>query len=104
MLNELVNPHVFTLGKQPDLLVDLMTVCTDGRPTRYNWIKVEKKQSKYPVCIDVLMRYYTFSSIKARQSLPALSDDAILEHAIDVGVQPDEMKKLKKELKERGKA
>ena len=101
MLNELVNPYVFSLSKHPQLLIDLMTVCTDGNKSRYGWKKVEKKQHKYSKCINVLQRYYQMSARQAKVTLPTLTNDTILQHALDIGFHSDDIKLLKKELKKR---
>lgn len=103
LLNEFVNPHVFPLAKHPQLLVDLMTVCMDGHPARYRWIKAEKKKVKFPIIFEVIKTYYNYSTREAKMALPALTNDAILQHAMDIGTQPDDIKKLKKEMKERVK-
>lgn len=101
MINELVNPYIFNLSKHPQLLTDLMTVCTDGRTSRYKWNKLEKKQPKYPKCIQAVQQYYGQSARRAKETLPTLTNDTILQHALDIGFQSDDIKLLKKELKGR---
>ena len=100
-INELVNPNVFHLHKHKELLYFLMTLCGFG-PRRYFWNKtVLKKKTALPITISIVRRIYGYSTIEALDALPLLSNEDIMEHAEDLGEQPDIIKKLKKELKSR---
>lgn len=104
-LNELVNPFVFTLAKHKELLIDLMMVCTSGSSQRYYWNKTKgKRTSSMPLTIAVVREYFTYSSIEAGEALPLLDDDAVINCAEQLGRQPDELKQIKKELKNRERA
>lgn len=102
LLNEYVNPYVFSLTKHKQLLTQLLSVCTDGRSTRYKWIKANTRTSeKNPKCLAIVKQYYNYSTKHARDALMLIDNDTIMQHALDLGTQPDELKKLKKELKGR---
>lgn len=98
MLNELVNPFVFSLYKHPILLAKLMTIPTSGKATRYQWIK-KTKLSSFPMSIEVIKAYYGYSTKNAKPALKCLSKEDVLELAEELGYQKQELAKLKKELK-----
>lgn len=101
-LNELVNPLVFSLTKHKKLLIQLMTVCTSGKSSRYVWNKTKtRKGSSTPACVAVVKDTYGYSSRHAQDALSLLSDDDILLYAEHLGRQPDEIRAIKKELKAR---
>lgn len=101
-INELVNPFIFSLHKHPELLFDLMTLCGPGKSQRYYWNKtVSNKSTKHPIMISVIREYFGYNTMQAKEALPLLSKDDILEYAEDLGKQKDEMTKLKKELRTR---
>lgn len=101
-LNELVNPLVFEFADHKKLLVQLMSVCTDGNFTKYQWKKtISKKGSSMPVSIGVIKEYFKYTSVQAKESLPLLSNDDVIDYAEQLGRQSDEIKTIKKELKTR---
>lgn len=101
-LNELVNPFVFNFTKHKELLYQLMTVCTGGKPQRYYWNKaLSKKSTKTPTVIGVIKEYFKYNTIHAIESLPLLTDDDILDYASQLGRQKEDIAKIKKELKSR---
>lgn len=100
-VNELVNPFVFSLQDHKELLYDLMTICAIGRQQRYNWIKgPSKKTGSTPNVLKTIGEYYGYSHKKAREVLPLLTTDDILQYAEQLGYQKDEITKIKKELRE----
>jgi len=101
-INELVNPFVFSLHKHPQLLYDLMTLCGPNKPQRYYWNKtVSSKSTKLPVTVGVVRDQFGYNTKHALEALPLLSNDDIMEYAEDLGLQKDDITKLKKELKGR---
>ena len=101
-LNELVNPLVFEFVDHKKLLVQLMSLCTTGRFTKYQWKKtISKKGSSMSVSIGVIKEYFKYTSIQAKDSLPLLDDSDVIDYAEQLGRQPDEIKTIKKELKTR---
>lgn len=101
LLNEIVNPMIFNLQHHQMLLLYLLATCSTGA-NRSKWIKVSnKKKDSYPNSLEVVMSYYGYSKLKAIDTLPIIPNDVILELAYDLGYQEDDIKKLKKELKDR---
>jgi hypothetical protein len=100
-LNELVNPHVFSIHKHKDLLVQLLTICGSGRSQRYTWSKAKTKKSNTPVAIDVIREYFGYNTSDATDAFHILTSSDIMDYAIQLGKQPDEITKLKKELKDK---
>lgn len=101
-INELVNPHLFTLHQHKELLYYLMTICAPGQKQRYFWNKtVSNKSTSTPITLSVVRQYFKYSTREALDVLPLLSNDDILQYADDLGRQTDELKQLKKELKSR---
>ncbi len=100
-VNTLVNQFIFNLPEHKELLYYLMTVCTSGKMQRYNWIKgPSQKNKKLPNVTGVVRDYFKYSSTHAREALPLLSREDILSYAEQLGRQPEEITKIKKELKE----
>lgn len=101
-INELVNTKVFSLHKHKQLLVDLMTICTPGKPQKYNWLKKQNKSSnKLPNSTQVIQQYFGYNSKQANQSLPLLDNEDIMDYAKQLGWQGDQIKSLRSELKTR---
>lgn len=101
-LNELVNPFIFNIQKHKELLYQLMTICTRGQFTKYNYPKQKsKKSSLMPTTLSVVKRWFNYSSADAYEVLPLLSDDDILIQANELGLQKEEIAKIKRELKTR---
>jgi ketosteroid isomerase-like protein len=50
------------------------------------------------MALDIVKEYYDFSEREAKQSLPLLSSEDVIQLAEELGYQVDEIKKLKKEL------
>lgn len=101
-LNELVNPFVFPFYKHKDLLVDLLAVCGPGTSRRYTWNKaLSKKKSAHPKAVEVIKQYFHYNTVGANEALGILSADDIVDYAQQLGWQPDDISKLKKELKDR---
>ena len=99
-LNEIVNPSVFALGEaNKDFLLKLLTVCSNGRPKRYAWVKynvASKRKSRR--ALDLVAAHYRLSLREAEDSLPLFSTAELLELAEIHGLQKDEVTELKKEL------
>jgi len=102
-LNELVNPFVFSMYPHKELLFDLMTICAPGRTQRYYWNKAQsKRKPSTPKAIGVIREYFHYSTIEAVSVLPLLDTETILGYAEELGVQPDELRTIRKELKSYG--
>jgi hypothetical protein len=100
-INELVNPNVFHLHRHKELLYYLMTLCGFGNK-KYFWNKtISKKKTSLPIASSIVKKIYGYSTLEALEAMPLLSNDDIMEYAEELGEQPDTIKKLKKELKNR---
>jgi hypothetical protein len=100
LLNEIVNPFMFTLFSHRDLLYKLLTVCA-VKPQRYQWIKSNNKEHQHKHCVNVICKHYGYSIRQASEVFPLLSSETILDFAERQGIQKDELVKLKMELKNR---
>jgi hypothetical protein len=96
-LNELVNPFIWSLGKHPELLVKLMACCGTGSYNKFSWIPFSKKEKQKTQSILIIMQYYDFTEREAKSNLHLLTKDDIIEMAEELGLQNDEISKLKKE-------
>ena len=100
LLNELVNPYVFSLQKHKQLLFDLMCTCTPGKFYKYTWLKANTgRQKNKPQAVEILCRQYDYSTVHATEVLPLFSDEEIISLAEGLGYQKEEITKLKAELK-----
>jgi hypothetical protein len=99
-LNELVNPFTFAFAKHKELLYNLMTMCTSGKPQRYYWNKTtSKKNTKKPMVVGVIKDYFHYNTLHAIQALPLLTNEDILDYATQLGRQKEDITKIKKELR-----
>jgi hypothetical protein len=99
LLNEFVNPYIFTLDKHPELLAKLLACCGNGQSNRrFNWIKDSIKEKTHSLSISLIKEYFSYSTKEAKDCIKLLSKDDLLEMAESLGWQNDDIKKLKKEL------
>lgn len=99
-LNEIVNPLVFPLTKHKQLLLDLLEICGSGKTRKYFWNKAKNnKKTSTPKTIELIKQYYGYSTLQAKDAMPLLTDDDIMNFAWYLGKQPDEIKLINKELK-----
>lgn len=98
-LNEIVNVLVFSLGDKKELLLKLLTVCSNGKPKRYQWINYKvssgKKRKK---ATELISQHYRISLNEAEDSLRLFSPGEIMELGEMHGFQKDELRDLKKEI------
>lgn len=101
-LNELVNPFVFSMPNHKQLLYFLLTTATSGKQQRYTWAKsLTKKTSSTPIILGVVKSYFKYNTTDAVEAMVLLTNEDILSCAEQLGYQPDEITKIKKELKNR---
>lgn len=99
LLNEFLNPYVFPLYKHKELLSKLSVVSTSGSNPRVTWIKSQsKKTSKTPLALEVVKDYFGYSTEHAVDAMKLLEARSIVAYAEQLGRQPDEIKKIQKEL------
>lgn len=101
-INELVNRFVFSLASHKSLLYKLMCVSSSGNTSRYHWKKpASRKGASLSVALQTIKQYYGYNTREAADALLILSDEAIINHAEELGLQKDDITKLKRELKTR---
>lgn len=100
-LNEIVNTSVFQLGDHKELLLKLLTVCSNGKSKRYSWInyKVSNGSKKSKKVNELIATHYHMSLKEADEARPLFSEQEILELAEMHGLQKEEIAEIKKELK-----
>lgn len=82
----------------------MLTICGNGHKTRYKWTKIKKgATSKYPALTNVVRKMFDYSTAKAIDALPLLTDDQLLGFCDHLGLQKDELKNIKKEIRQRNK-
>lgn len=103
LLNELVNPLVFSFGvKHPELLVKLLACCGTKTNKRFSWIPLPKRQKEAKLSVKVLMETFGYSAREAQGNIGLLSKETMIEYSNDLGWSKEEIVKLKTELKQRG--
>lgn len=104
MINEVINQYAFSLFAHKQLLWNLLTVATSGKKQKYSWIKAPNKaSSSKPMATKILQQYYGYSSKHASEAANVLSKDQIIAIADELGIQADDMAKLKREYKNTAK-
>jgi hypothetical protein len=99
-LNTLANPMVFPLSKHPELLMKLLTVCSSKCGQKYVFPKGAKSVASSKA-LTVVKEYFEYSTRAAKESMALLSNEQIVEMAVELGYQKDELTALKNELKTR---
>lgn len=83
-LNTFVNPLVFKLHQHQDLLLKLMMASVTEKKQRFKWIK-KKLNEKVSMSMDVIQRYYRCNEREAKDYLPLISADDLIEMANSLG-------------------
>lgn len=99
LLNEFVNKSVFTLGKHPHLLMQLLQVASSKTSKRYQWIGIKSKKKNIEA-LKIVQEYLEMSSREVKLLNPFPGKDEVLQMAEELGYQKDELAKLNKEYKD----
>lgn len=100
MYANIANRFVFSLGKHPEILFKLFAACSLDDDQRFKWLKGPSKKGKSKkLCVQLLASELQCSSREAEEYLSLLSESDILDMAKSAGLQDDEIKKIKEELK-----
>lgn len=100
LLNELANYAMFPLQRHKQLLYQLLVAVNSGDRQRYVWNKLPTKNTTgKPNAIRCVVEYLNYNTSQAVEALQLLDRDAVVSMAEQLGWQPDEIAKVKKELK-----
>ena len=98
LINEIVNPYIFSLHHHPQLLWYLMTTVTPGKSQRYTWSKAITGGSKDNACLACIKEYFRYRTKHAEQVYRTIDKINILYMAEELGYTDSELNKIKKEL------
>lgn len=98
LINNFVNPFVFSLGQHPELLMKLMQVSSSKVSRRYQWLPVKNKKRKVEAWRAVA-EYFDMTDREVGLIVPFPSNEEVLSMAEYLGWQKEDIKKLEKELK-----
>lgn len=96
-LNTFVNPYVFSLGQEKELLFKLLAASCTG-PKRNQWLKGPGTKGSGKLAIKVLMEHFDCTARDAGHLLPSWGSDDVLQCAEELGWDKADITKLKAEL------
>lgn len=96
LVNELLNPMIFTLHKEKKLLYYLACCCSDGTKKRYSWLKRPKKPNVK--VLKMIAEYYDIGTGEAKHVLGQLSKNDLLEILECMGYDDKLVKEIKKAI------
>lgn len=97
-INTFVNPYLFSMGEDKDLLFRLLASASTGSTGRYQWIKGPTSAGSSSLIVKVIADYYDITSREAKSYIPQISHDIITEMAEELGWEKEDLAKLKKEF------
>lgn len=97
-LNTFVNPYVFPLGAEKELLFKLIAAAATGKTRRYTWMKAPVAKQATKLRVEAIKQFYEASTREASLYVKNIPAEDILEMAETLGWEKDEMTKLKKEV------
>jgi hypothetical protein len=99
LLNEFVNPYIFSLGKHPHLLMKLLQVASSKTPKRYNWLAVKSKK-KNVLAQRAVEEYFDITPRDVKMMNPFPPEAEVIQMAELLGWEKEDVNKLKKEYKD----
>lgn len=94
-LNTFVNPYMFAGSADKSALFKLLAVAATGSTKRYQWLKAPGAKAK-KMSLEVIKAYYECSTREAVSYV--VSPETLLEMAEELGLDAEDIKKLKKEF------
>lgn len=98
MINEFVNPAIFTLSNHPHLLFQMLQIASSKTNKHFQWLGIKSKKKNVET-MKTIAAYYDMSLREVGLLNPLPTNDEILQMGEELGYQKDEMTKLKAELK-----
>lgn len=99
LINDVSNPHLFNLSSHPKLIHSLLLSSTSRQNNRCRWFKQSPSKITNQLALTAICRYYDITIKDAKKYSEWMTNDEILSAATFVGMQPDEIKQLRKQLK-----
>lgn len=105
LTNEFMNGYTFSLQQEKELLWKLACACGSGnRNVRYKWSKAGGQLTgTKPLATKLLAEVLCYSPTSAAECIDFYFYEQLLNMAWDIGWDPDDITKLKKELKDHPK-
>ena len=100
-INMFANRYCFSLQHHKELLINLMTLASPGKFSKYNWLKRSATTTKTKLSSTVVASYYNYPLRRATEAANMLDDETIIGYAEEMGYQKEQIRDLKKELKTR---
>jgi hypothetical protein len=99
-LNTLVNHLLFSIGDHKELMLKVLTACSDGRQKRYTWKAAKSKGvTKKKKSVALLVEYYNYPTRRALEVVDLHSQQDLVSMAEELGYDDAEIKEIKKESK-----
>jgi hypothetical protein len=97
-LNTFVNPYVFSMGEDKELLFQLLGVAGTGYK-RNNWIKGPGQQKASKLLLETVAQAYECTNRDAGHLLELMDEEDVLRCAEELGLDKDQVTKLKADFK-----
>lgn len=92
LVNEIINPLVFHLNQDKELMYYLMCSISDGKRKRYNWVKRYKNPNKEKE--KIISEYFKISLREAKDSGERYNMEEVVEMMVEMGYTDKEIKKV----------
>jgi len=99
-LAHFANPYIFSLGKHPHLLMQLLQACSSKTGGRNFWLSQKAGSKRNPLTREVIKSYLGYSTRELNLLTTLPPEDEVISMTEELGWQKEEISKLKKEFKE----